>query len=51
MTSKETNTEILKVVGEYLTYQQMKDMLTKLSAVKGNKSFMDSIKNLLKLFK
>jgi len=51
MTSKETNKEIVKIIGKYLTYQQAKDMFQELSEVKGNKSFMDSVKNLLKFFK
>lgn len=49
MTSKQTNEEIKRILDKYLTNQQQVNMFDELAAVKGNKSFIDTIKNLKQL--
>jgi hypothetical protein len=51
MTSSKTNKEILSIIEKHLTKEKAINLFTELSTVDGNKSFKDSIKNLLKLLK
>lgn len=46
MISAKTSSEVAAILDRYLTEHEQTRMLDELSAVKGNKSFMDSIKNL-----
>ena len=49
MTSKQTNEEIYKILSKHLDPWSALVMLTELSEVKGNKSFNDSIQNLIQI--
>jgi len=49
MTSNQTNQEVKRILDKHLTKKQQVELFTELSEVKGNKSFKDSIENLLKL--
>ena len=51
MTSQKTNQEIKKILDKHLSREVQEALFTDLSKVKGNKSFTDSIQNLLSLLK
>lgn len=50
MTSQQTNKKIKEILSKYLENDKAIEMLKELNAVEGNKSFKDSMANLLKIF-
>lgn len=51
MTSNKTNQEIKSIIEKYLPKEKATQLFEELLKVEGNKSFKDSIANLLNLFK